>query len=61
MGQGCLVMVSLGVYGTLGFNSLFQFLLMTSVANWQDSELTILSARVQVPSKGRGIVENSLS
>ena len=32
------------------------FTSMTSVATWQDSELTILSARVQVPSK----IKNSI-
>ena len=31
-------------------SGLFKFILMTSVANWQDFGLTNLSARVQIPS-----------
>ena len=46
-GQGCLVGVNPGSI----WYSRFKFLLMTSVANWKDFGLTILSARVQVPSK----------
>ena len=45
--QGCLVKVNPGSI----WYSRFQFLLMTSVVNWQDSGITILSAKVQVPFK----------